>query len=299
MAYQKREYLSISTLLSFARCPRRYFYQKNGLTSPTPSPALSYGQAMHKAIPAASRGDFPAAWEAFSSVWDDNLANDTRNNDRASRSLKHYCFEHTGDKSLFTFLSPPSGNIEVAEEVHEYEVPFAIDIGLPIPLVGRIDGLVQHRDTKKKWGYEFKTTGSPLTANFFSAFELNVQILSYGLVLHTLTGDHIEGVFVEGMLCSKTKVGNMIHPVYIQDHHLEDILIWLKYHGELLLACEERMEFPKDFTGCNAYTNFYVPLGKCEFMNLCRPPKWEQAKSLYLEKPEHRFFTAITTGGSG
>jgi len=296
MPYRKREYLSISTLTTFARCPRRYFYSKNGLTPMTQSPALSYGQAMHKAIPAASQGNFDTAWKEFTSVWDDSLANDVRNNDRAHRSLSHYVHEHKDGKSLFTFIPPPSGNIEVSEEVHEYEVPFAIDIGLPIPLVGRLDGLVQHRDTKKKWGYEFKTT-SGLTAHFFKAFELNVQILVYGLVLRTL-GEPIEGVMVEGMLCSKTKVANMLSPVYIQDHHLEDILIWLKYYGNLLLACEERMEFPKDFTGCNAYTNFYVNLGQCEYMDLCLPPKWEQTRGMYLERPEHRFFTSLTTGAS-
>lgn len=300
MSYHKREYLSPSTLTSFSRCPRRYFYQKFGLGPFEESPALSYGTAMHKAIPPASRGDFDEAWKAFDSVWDEALANDTRNVENAHRSLKHYCHEHTGDKSLFNFLPPPKGNIEVVEEVSDSEVPFAIDIGLDIPLVGRIDGLVEHRDTKRPWGYEFKTTGR-LGANFFDSFEMNVQVLTYALVLSTLTSEHIEGVMVEAMLCAKNKVENLIHPVYIQDHHIKDIVIWLRHTGEMLLAMEARyldegIDFLKDFTGCTAYTNFFIPSWRCEFADLCRVPKWEYAKSMYAERPEHKFFTAITTG---
>lgn len=300
MGYRKREYLSISTLLSFARCPRRYFYQKNGLGPIDESPALSYGTAMHKAVPPASVGDFDGAWDAFSSVWDDANANDTRNNDRAYKSLKHYCHTHTSGRSLFKFIPPPAGNIEVSEEVHEYEVPFAIDIGLPIPLVGRIDGLVEHRDTGRPWGYEFKTAGR-MNVNFFDSFEMNIQILTYALVLRTLTGDAIQGVMVEGMLCDGRKVENMVHPVYVQDHHIEDIVIWLKNQGQFLLAMEAQylsdgVDFPKDFTGCSAYTNFWIPSRRCEFSDLCRVPEWQMAKSLYAERPEHRFFTALTTG---
>lgn len=301
MAYRKREYLSISTLLSFSRCPRRYFYQKNGLGPIDESPALSYGTAMHKAIPPASMGDFDAAWVAFTSVWDDSLANETRDVAHAHRSLSHYVHTHSGDKSLFHFLPPPAGGIEVAEEVHDYEVPFAIDIGLPIPLVGRIDGLVEHRDTGKPWGYEFKTAGR-MNANFFQSFEMHIQCLTMCLVLRTLTSEPVQGILVEGMLCDKTKVGNEVYPVYIQDHHIEDVVIWLKYTGEMLLAAEEKflqegVNFIKDFTGCNGYQHFYVPIGRCEFQDMCRVPHWEQAKGLYAERPEHKFFTAITMEG--
>ncbi len=300
MGYRKRDYLSVSTLLSFARCPRRYFYQKNGLGPIEEFPALSYGSAMHKAIPPASMGDFDAAWDAFSSVWDDTIANDTRNNERAYKSLQHYCHTHTKGRSLFKFIPPPQGNIEVTEEVHEYEVPFAIDIGLPIPLVGRIDGIVEHRDTGRIWGYEFKTAGR-MNANFFDSFEMHIQILTYALVLRTLTSEPLQGVMVEGMLCAKNKVENMVHPVYVQDHHIEDIVIWLKYQGEMLLAMEERYlsqgtDFPKDFTGCTAYTNFWIPSYRCEFADMCRVPDWKMAKSLYAERPEHKFFTELTTG---
>jgi len=300
MPYHKREYLSPSTLISFARCPRRYFYQKCGLGPFEEAPAPSYGTAMHKAIPPASVGDFDAAWEAFTSVWDENIANETRNLENAHKSLKHYCFEHTGAKSLFNFVTPPAGNIKLAEEVHDYEVPFAIDIGLDIPLAGRIDGLVEHRDTKKLWGYEFKTAGR-IPANFFDVFDMNPQILTYALVLRTLTGERIEGVIVEAMLCAKNKVDNFVHPVYVHDHHIEAIVTWLRHTGEMLLAMEERyleqgIDFLQDFTGCTAYVNFYMPSWRCDFADLCRVPDWKMAKSLYAEKPEHKFFIEMTAG---
>ncbi len=296
VTYQKREYLSISTLLSFSRCPRRYFYQKNGLQTHEESPALSYGTAMHLAIPHAAAGDFDAAWDAFCSVWDEIKAKNTRNLDRARRSLTHYVHTHQGEKSIFRFQPPPSGNIEVDKTTNDYEVPFAIDVGLPIPLVGRLDGLVKHRDTGEDWGYEFKTT-SRLTASFFDQFEMNVQVLTYGLVLRTL-GKPTKGVMVEGMLTSASKVDNMIHLVPIQDHHLDDIVTWIQLKGKMLLACEEAGEFPKDFAGCTAYSHHYIPTYRCEYSDLCRMPNWEDGTSMFAQKPEHKFFVALTTKGN-
>ena len=256
---------------------------------------------MHLAIPHASFGDYDAAWTAFDSVWEEEKANNIKCADRASRSLRHFCHTHSGEKSIYEFQPPPSGNIQVDDSTNDWEVPFAIDIGLPIPLVGRIDGLVKHRDTKDDWGYEFKTTAR-LTASFFEQCELNVQILTYGLVLQTL-GTPIRGVMVEGMLTSATKVDNMIHLIPIQDHHLEDILLWLKYQGEMLLALEQRYledetNFPKNFSGCSAYHQFYIPTRLCEYADLCRMPDWRDGVELYAHRPEHKFFTAITTGAS-
>jgi len=285
--YQPREHLSVSTLQTFDKCPRLYFYKKSGICSPNPAPALTYGVAMHKAFPVVLTEGLDAGFEAFKSVWDESLADKKRNLACAKRSLQHFDFTHKGGRSLYKLVDPPKGDIGMEDDTSPYEVPFAIDIGLPIPLVGRIDGLVQHRDTGELWGLEFKTT-SRLTSNFGAAFEMNTQLLSYALVLSMLVDQPIVGMMVEGMLVSPTKVDGMTHLEYIQQHHLNDILKWLQITGQSLLACEESMTeddpgaaFPKDFTGCTAYTNFYIPTFRCDYTNLCRAGKWEHAIRLY------------------
>lgn len=288
----KREHLSISTLLDFARCPRRYFYRKSGLTPREPQTALIYGQAMHKAFPLAIEADLPTAIEAFKSVWAEELADDKRNLGNAIRSLTHFRHTHENNRSIYRLATPPDGGIELDDQTSEWEVPFALDVGLPIPLVGRIDGLVTHRDTGELWGLEFKTA-SRLTAGMLEAFDMHPQILAYTLALHTVTGQPIRGFMIEGMLVDKSKIDNLTHLVYVQDHLLLDISRWLYAMGRTLLVMEAesmRLEaegkdpatpFLKDFSGCSAYPNFYIPSWRCDYDKLCTIADWRAGVGLY------------------
>lgn len=305
---QPREHLSLSTLLSFARCPRRFFYQKCGLVDKRPAPALSYGVAMHLAFPIAMIDGLDAAVEAFKSVWDESIADDKRNLSHAIASLQHFVFTHQAGKAIYGFVKPPVGDMTLDTETSEWEVPFAIDIGLPVPLVGRIDGLVKHRDTGDLWGLEFKTMGR-MTGYTMEAFEMHPQLLTYTLALKTVTEQPIVGFMVEAMLVDKKKVDGMTHLVHIMDHHVDDIYQWLHTLGASLLAMEEQSmalakagedpagPFIKDFSGCTAYPSFWIPSFRCDFTNLCRPPDWRQAVCLYDVSTERTSgFDAKTKG---
>jgi len=308
--YVKRKYLSVSTLISFARCPRRYFYSKCGLTEAELALPPLYGSAMHKAVPIALQTEsVTEAMKACVSVWseaeavmDERGDEDAKRNRRtAERSLKHWIFTHHGTKSLYKLLPPPTGTLEIDETTSDFEVPWAIDIGLSIPLVGRFDAFCQHRDTGDTWIWEFKT-GSRIDARFFEAHDMNPQNLTYALVGQTLLGRSVSGVMVEGMLVHKTKVDNMIQPVMVQTHHLMDILGWLQETGQRLLDCETRSinhiehnvgdpasSFGKDFTGCTPYPHFYMPGYRCEFSDLCSVPDWRMMTDLYRQQPDHDF----------
>lgn len=278
--YKKREYLSYSTLLSFARCPRKYFYQKSGIFPQEEPTALLYGTAMHKAVDVGLREGLEAGVTAFLSVWDETFADDKRNTVRAKAQLSHFIHTHDKGRSIFNLLPPPEGTVQVDDATSPYEIPFAIDIGLPIPLTGRLDGWGVHRDTGEFWGREFKTM-SRMGGGVMECLNLNPQLLTYALVLKTLTGKKISGIMFEAMLIDAKKVDNETHPIYIQDHMLDDILQWLRYHGELLLACEARGVFPKNFAGCSAYPMFYMPASKCEYTNLCTVPDYKDMVSYY------------------
>jgi len=295
--YKKREYLSYSTLLSFARCPRKYFYTKSGIYPQSEPTALLYGTAMHKAVDVGMREGLEAGLAAFASIWDEAYADDKRSMARATVQIKHFVHSHSGGRSLYTLLPPPEGTVQVDDATSPYEIPFAIDIGLPIPLTGRLDGWCLHRDTGGFWGREFKTT-SRLGGQMFDCLELNPQLLTYALVLRTMTKKKIEGIMFEAMLIDKSKVDNITHPVTIQEHHIDDILVWLRYHGELLLACEERGSFPKNFAGCSAYPLFYMPASQCEYTNLCRVPRYEDMLPYYDIRDESKRLIQPTIGGT-
>ena len=299
--YAPREYLSVSTLMSFIRCPRRYFYQKCGLTTHEEPAALKYGTAMHKAVPLSFTKSLDEVYATFDSVWQGVEADEKRNPRRARAQLSHFQHSHRGGRSIYTFEPPPSGTIKLDEETSEYEVPAVIDVGLPIPLVVRIDGLVRHRDTGELWGWEFKTT-SRLNSNLFEGMEMNPQVLTYTLALQTLTGQKIKGMIAEAMLIDKTKVDNMAHPIPVQPHMVKSIATWLRYWGQLLLDCEAREAelgaeaFIKNFAGCSAYPLYYMPSFACDFANLCRVENWKDMVPFYRVKPDHKFVNLTTEG---
>lgn len=250
---------------------------------------------MHKAVATALiTEDVDVAFTDFLSVWDEEQADEKNNSQRAYHSLNHYIHTHKGNKSLFKLLPPPPSNVKTDEKTSDYEITFGIDVGLPIPIAGRIDGHCLHRDSKELWGYEFKTT-SRLTPYFFDAFELHPQLLTYALVLETMTGDTYKGIMVEGMLKHKDKVDNQVRPIFIQKHHLVAIRDWLRWNGEILLACEEKEQFPQNFAGCSAYPHYAIPSWRCEFSDLCRIPNWEDGTAMYDERPDHKFVELTTS----
>lgn len=290
LSYRKREYLSYSTLLSFARCPRRFFYQKNGIMARGSSAALVYGTAMHKAVDIGLLNGLDAAVECFRGLWDEQLNDEKRNPQRAVAQLRHYLHTHQAGRSIYQPLTPPPSGVEMSEEVSPLEIPFVLDLGLPIPLVGRLDGWGIHRDTGEFWAREFKTT-SRLHSSMFDGLELNPQILTYVLVCKTVTMQKIRGVMFDVMLIDKAKVESIIHPVHVPDHLVDDILLWLRYHGELLLACEARGEFPKNFAGCSSYPLFYQSGSHCEYENLCRVPDWRTMTRFYDIVQDHKMIS--------
>jgi hypothetical protein len=310
--------------MSFIRCPRKYFYEKCGVTSKDEATALVYGSAMHKAVPHLfTKGGIEAAIPAFQSVWDESLTDSKHSTQRAIAQLSHFAHTHTTDRSLYWLEQPPPNpGITLADDVNDFEIPFVLDVGLRVPIAGRIDGWCRHQDGSL-WAWELKTSGR-LTSSMFDSLEFNPQLLTYALVCSTFTKEKIRGVMFEVILKDAKKVDNMSHPVPVQDHHLQDIALWLRYWGELLLACEDRCEdirlrneqagsdlrstvgggmediakaFPKNFAGCSAYPLFYQTGSVCDFVSLCRTPEWKSLLEYYDIKPEHNLIE-LTRGAT-
>ena len=317
-AYVSRVYLSYSTLLTFIRCPRKYFYQKSGIYPREESNALLYGTAMHKAVALASEGNFAAALAAFNSVWTEEVdatqSDPKRSRARAHQQLSHFCHTHRDGRSIYRMQPPPATSLLRTSDRSPYEIEFVIDVGLPVPIYGFLDGWCQHRDTGEYYAYEFKSS-SRLNASLFDGLDFNPQILTYALVCRTMVEQPIKGVMFEAMLIDAKKVDNMAHPVPVQNFQVDAIHLWLRYWGELLLACEAEyaelltvygieevraqmrkesfvpsldpsQAFPKNFAGCTAYPLFYQSGSACEYMNLCRVAEWRNMLPFYEVHPE-------------
>jgi hypothetical protein len=90
-AYRPRQYISYSTLMSFIRCPRKYFYEKCGISPKDEGAALLYGSAMHKAVPVLlTGGSLDQAVVEFSSLWTGELDDKKHSLKHAIKSLAHF-----------------------------------------------------------------------------------------------------------------------------------------------------------------------------------------------------------------
>ena len=296
--YRKREWLSVSALLDFSRCPRRFFYKNCGLSKEFEHPALSFGTAIHKAFPLVITQGLEAGVAAFDSVWDKSLedpknrAYKSRNRLRAILMLTEVYRTHCVSPSIYELLPPPSSSINLDDNVSDYEVAFAVDIGLPIPLVGRIDSMVRHKDTGELWALELKTA-SEVSSRYLEGFEGSPQVLAYTLAIKTMEAS-ARGTFIEALLVSATRTLVQIQPVYVHDHQLESFVKWAQYVGGMILKMEEQENFPTDFSGCYPYPQFGMPGYFCDYKNLCHLGEdWTNYKDLFVVR-DHRPFNIAT-----
>lgn len=309
--YSPRDYLSVTTIMNFAKCPRSYLYSKCGLTKKDQGNALQYGTAMHKAIPVVMTEGMDAGFKAFLSEWDDtrDKADAKRSVQRAFSQLSHFHQTHKDGKSIYTFEKPPENKeIELDDSTSPFEVPGVIDIGLEVPVVVRIDGLVKHRDTQELWGFEFKTASK--LWGLFESLEKHPQVLVYSAVLRTLTRQNIRGMMCEGMLIDPKKCDNQTQPVPVPDHLTEAGITWLRYYGGMLLDAEKKFAelelanpgsgakaFVQNWCGCTPYPNFYMTSTfPCDYALLCDTANWQDRANLYDVKPDHKFIKLTKEG---
>lgn len=307
--YVPRTYLSVSTLTRFRRCPRLYFYEKSGLRPSGIALAPEWGTGMHFAVPVAlETKDHDKSMTAFLSHWEEiedaaltrgmDLKKHTR--ETASRALSHFIHKHSENRCLlYDGLKEVQEKFDIkcSEKHSKYEIPFVLDIGLKVPLGGRMDGMVDHKITGLPWIWELKTAGR-LYESFWDAHEMYIQNLTYTMVGQTMDIP-VEGVILEAMLCDGKKVHSECREIPVMQHHLDDNLIWLQQTGQALLDAEEMYlndpdslahAFPKDFTGCTPYTHYYTAMWRCNFADLCRVPDYRGMTDLYDVVEDHKLF---------
>lgn len=297
--YNERKYLSITSLISFSRCPMKYFLSTGQrLRQSIEHPALNFGSAIHEAVPLILRDDLDGGLEAFDKVWQDGdaLGDDKRNSKRA-RLMMMDLYERTrGGRGLFIPQPPPENRVRLEGDRSPYEIPFAVDIGLDVPLVGWIDDSGRHRATNELYGVEIKTS-SEISSRFITGFELHPQVLGYALALKTLTGESVKGTFVLALQVAKVKIDTLMHPFDVSDHQLDMFVKWARWQGALLLECEKRGEFTKNICACTPYPMYATPGYQCDYIDLCKVEDWRELSFMFKFGEGSDF--AKVVGGEG
>lgn len=285
--YTNAPAISISTLNAFSRCTRKYFYSFGIGIGKEEHLALKFGEAIHAALPSAFFGSHDEAMTCFLKVWEtrDQFMDTKRNSLNASMMLKDYMSTHADGKSIYKLFKPTQDFTQVSDKISDYEVPFQVDIGLPIPLAGRIDALAIHRDTGKPWIIEWKTS-SEMSARLLDGFCFSPQILCYTLVARMHNIEAVGGM-VELLKVSSAKKdphGTILQPIFVTDEKITKFLAWARYWGTELLKAEKERSFLANISACTTYPQHGSPGYLCEYSPLCEQPDWTSLKHMYVKK---------------
>jgi len=288
--YTKKEHLSQSSACTFDRCKAKYFFASGcRFERGEAHCALKFGTAIHYAIGYAFRGDLETAMEKFREVYlDTQDPSGVRTPAKARQMLNDFMKTHQGH-ALYKGVDPPKG-IDIEERVSEDEVPFAIDVGIEVPVVGRVDRLGRNSQTGALWGVEYKTSRE-ISSRYFDNFGLCPQTWTYHLALSMLCDEPVVGVYIETLQAAKTKICTQAFPFYIEEHMDEAIMGWYRNIYAEIQECERTGEWPQSFSMCAPYSSFGIIGYPCEFRDLCKSYDWlSLAPSLY-EVGEERPFT--------
>jgi hypothetical protein len=286
--YRPLRFLSITQLAQAARCPRRDFYHRGcGLVQPTDPLALKFGECIHAALPVLLTETLDAGIHVFETHWFptglEDLG-DTKNcAGMARQMLTDFYRSQLRHPRLYEIIKPPR-TFPIDGPVSEYELPLAFTLdGLSVPILSRADGLCRLCSTGETFVLEYKTAHS-IATQFFSAFELNNQVLGYTLGARaTLQRDDIMGAVVVGL--AKTKEPKTIAmPYRVQDFQLAEWSQMTVEIGNRILASEQAGHFPKWFTGCNQVNSFGVPGYNCDYIGLCSVPDWTTQRGLFVQR---------------
>lgn len=258
---------------------------------------MTFGEALHAALPKLLvTKDISLAMAEFSKVWKDGDSHEDRkrNTERAMVMMEEVLEKFHDDRGIFRLLEPPEGAVKIDETTSEYEIPFAIDIGLPVPLVGKIDSWAKHRDTGELWAVEYKTT-SDVPTTFIRNMEINPQTIGYCLVLKSMVDKPVVGTYVVALQTAIRKTESLFQPILVQDHELQAFVHWAQFYGSMLLECERRQEFPKNLSACTPYPQYGQGGFMCDFSMLCKAEDWTDVKQFYQIRTPSNF--KISTPG--
>lgn len=288
--YRPRKWLSVSDLLSYRRCPRHFFFGTGvGLGGAEGDhPALEFGEAIHAGLPITMTKGIVEGYHAFEEVWGkERYADDKRNNASAFRILQDFSQCHQSHNTMYDLIEPPPSAI-FKDRVNKFEIPFILDVGGHVPLVGRMDGLCRLRSTGKLYVLEYKTT-SETSARFFTAFDLNCQKCCYTLAGRIQINPDIEGAILEALRVSKTNSDTQGVPIPTSNLELEWFVKWVLKMMAEIKVCEDKMQFDPDWSGCHPYGLFGCPGYQCGFARLCKVEDWTPYRGLYRLKPEREY----------
>jgi len=250
------DHLSYTSLLAFSQCPKRFYWNKTLPPAEEEGIALTFGKALHASL-LDSLEDVDKAMETFLGVWGNREGDRLRNPQKAKEIFQLYhVLKHCKP------LPPPEGTPKV-EGMSRWEIPFILDAGLSLPLVGYLDGLVETDGHKRL--FELKTTTFN-SSGIIDAVQDSPQVAIYMAALleyiPDITEVHLEVVSLKGpdISCS-------VFPVDISD--IKRTMEWVSRLDIMIQDCNRNDDWPMNLSACNSYITTGVCMKNCPYKPLC------------------------------
>jgi hypothetical protein len=205
--------------------------------------------------------------------------------------IRNFIELHAKGVCPYKIVTFPFSVPEGATLISPNEVPFAIDIGAQLLLLGRIDFPAEIRQTGELWAADYKTS-SEISGRLWEAFDLNAQAIGYTIALSHIANRRVSGLLIEAIRKStdikKTEVA--LHFQYVTEEDFEFFLGYMQTVAANVLACNDRRRWPKVLSGCNSYATTGFPGSNCPFKLLCKAKDWREVERFYAhKKPFHPF----------
>lgn len=264
-------FLDASRVCKYGRCPSAFLFEcLMGLVKPDAKfITLDYGTAMHKALPRMYHGDIQEPMAVFTEAWSHFNYGDEdarRNMGLTYDRICNFVNEHTSDKCPYEIVHFPFSS--PTDLISENEVPFLIDIGIPVVAKGRIDAVVKWKADGALWAYDFKTS-SELSTRYFASFNLAPQPNLYTIALSQIIQKPVQGLMLEAMGIYKTKAASQVQPVYCPLHHQRLMLEYMKRICNEIMDCCHSGNWPQNLALCHSYSAFGFAGGTCPFIDIC------------------------------
>jgi RecB family exonuclease len=274
-----------SSLSTFLRCPRRYFYNYVCNFRPrAESFDLVFGSLVHAALEEyhlerQTRGHNEAQvlglqvllQEAFvnGKYWESNSRNKNLWN-----ALRAFVW-HTEQFAL----EPDFRTTVLGKKLLAVELPFSFDLdlkvnGTPATFCGHLDRMV---DTGSgRWVVDYKTTTKAIGPHYFESYSPSTQLPGYAVAASIVFHEPVQGVIIDGMQIGVDFVrcgrGHILLGKEKSDEWMENAVSWVRSAMEM--AVSAKIEPAEDIAAYAAKNAKHWPMNTescfiCPFKGVC------------------------------
>lgn len=257
MSYDKLN-LQSSQIADYYRCPRMWYYKyKLNKVTAGNSHAIDRGSAFHYMMEHHYKdGEDVDGMISFIKHGYPELSEEA--------ILEGYMMftsylNHYQDKDEYEF--------HVIDDKPAIELEFKIELSPTINFFGKFDAIMVRNS--KLYAWDYKTTGSYLSGNFFDKYELAYQTFVYSWAAKEIFGDKMSGFVIDAISCPKSKNINFARRFFpfliVVDEFLEELYETTQY-------IEANLDNEEAFS--HNYTSCAFQFGrKCTFAPVCMAPK--------------------------